>query len=114
VTSSEVFQASCCYQGFVTSFSSVKSFVKMLKKSRINASMLIILGTGKSLRSFVTKHPNMRRFVDQNDATEWWWDMLINSGGIEDKFFTHDLVEMRGSKISKMIKVSFVHVKGVQ
>jgi len=42
VAISKVFQASC-YQGFVTSFSSVKRVVKMLKKNMIDSSMLIIL-----------------------------------------------------------------------
>jgi len=36
----------------------------MLKKNRIDASMVIIFGTSKSLKSFVTKHPDVRMFVD--------------------------------------------------
>ena len=56
VTLSKVFQAGCCcYQGFEASFSCMKSFIRMLKKSRIGASMLIILGTDKSFRSSMTK-----------------------------------------------------------
>jgi len=36
----------------------------MLKNSRIDASMLIIFCTSKSLKSFMTKHPDVRMFVD--------------------------------------------------
>jgi len=57
VTLSKEFQAGCCYyQDFVASFSSVKIFFRMLKKCLIHASMLIILGTCKPLRSIVTQH----------------------------------------------------------
>jgi len=50
VSLSKVFQESC-YQGFTTSFSSVKRVVKTLKKNMINASMI-----DYSLRSIVAKH----------------------------------------------------------
>jgi len=50
VTLSKVLQASY-YQGFATSFSSVKRVVKTLKKNMIGASMI-----DYSLRSFVAKH----------------------------------------------------------
>ena len=70
VTLSKVFQVGCCYQGFVASFSCMKSFIRMLKKSRIGVSKLIILGTGKSFSSFVTKQPSVRMFVDQSGVTE--------------------------------------------
>jgi len=88
VTLSKVFQVGCCcYQGFVASFSCMKSFVKMLKKSRIGVSKLIILGTGKSSRSFVTKQPDVRMFVDHSGATEGWWNMLMNSWGMRGEVF---------------------------
>jgi len=53
VTLSKVFQVGCCcYHSFVASFSCKKGFVKMLKKSRIGVSKLIILGTSKSFEVF--------------------------------------------------------------
>ena len=51
VTLSKVLQASY-YQGFATSFSSVKRVVKTLKKNMIGALMIDFF----SLRSFVAKH----------------------------------------------------------
>ena len=50
VTLSKVFQERC-YQGFATSFSSVKRVVKTLKKNMIDASMIDC-----SLWSIAAKH----------------------------------------------------------
>ena len=65
VTLSKVLQANY-YQGFVTSFSSVKRVVKTLKKNMIGALMI-----DYSLRSFVAKHIRGEKMVvDQSDTAE--------------------------------------------
>jgi len=50
----------------MTSFTSLKSFEKMLKKSIIGASILII----QSSRYFVTEHSDVRMFADQSGVAK--------------------------------------------
>ena len=67
VTLSKVLQANY-YQGFVTSFSSVKRVVKTLKKNMINASMI-----DYSLRFIVVKH-----IICENGYwSEWHSEIMV-------------------------------------